>query len=429
MKKISPSVKYNPQDKARQVTEKGKGDEERSPFEIDRSRVIHSAAFRRLQGKTQVFAPREGDFFRTRLTHSLEVAQVAKGIALRCNADTDLAETAALIHDLGHPPFGHAGGEELKTLMEDFGGFEANAQNLRLLTKLEKKAANHQGLNLTRATIDAQLKYKILFPKDKKKFIYAEDKDLADWAGINSFPSSDSQALECQIMDWADEVSYAVHDLEDGIHAGFIDTRTLAKSQLSQSILQAGNIQTKATRLNLSSRKVEELWESLSKDIGGPLRKMEFDATHQEARALRKTLTSQLIGKYIHATKRTLRTGAQGVVKSERYLYEVSIEPEIRLEVSLLNQLIWKTIIEIPQVFTLESKARYLLAKIFFRLMQEDGHKLLPSDWQELILDPNNEHEKARVVCDYISGMTDTYAQNLYSRLYLPDEGSVYTVM
>ena len=219
------------------MPEKLARDDGRTDFERDRSRIIHSAAFRRLQGKTQVFTAGEGDFSRTRLTHSLEVAQIGKGLAiqLKVKADPDLVEAVSLIHDIGHPPFGHAGEQELKRLMKPYGGFEANAQNIRILTKLETKSDRYEGLNLTRATIDGQLKYKEAFDPSRKKFVYEEDTCIVDWAskaarsavtGANL--GEDCKSLECEIMDWADEVAYAVHDLEDSIHARYIEASTFS---------------------------------------------------------------------------------------------------------------------------------------------------------------------------------------------------------
>src|SRR5579884_997255 len=148
---------YGPDDAERQIPERGKPGDEREPWEIDRARILHSAAFRRLQRKTQVFAPAEGDFFRTRLTHSIEVSQIAKGIALRVGANPTLCEAASLAHDIGHPPFGHAGESVLNECMARAGGFEGNAQNLRVVATLEVKSNDYLGLNLTRATLDAQI--------------------------------------------------------------------------------------------------------------------------------------------------------------------------------------------------------------------------------------------------------------------------------
>ena len=201
----------------------------RSEFEHDRARIIHSAAFRRLQGKTQVFGVYEGDFFRTRLTHSLEVAQIAKGIALSLGADTDLVETICLAHDLGHPPFGHAGERLLHDHMRNYGGFESNAQTFRIVTRLEHKHTAYPGLNLTYPSLDGLLKYKTcmntqaltLARREPIKGYYAVDRDLVE-AITRSTGSGQQRSLECQIMDVADDIAYSAHDLEDSLQAGLL---------------------------------------------------------------------------------------------------------------------------------------------------------------------------------------------------------------
>src|SRR4029434_3850037 len=201
----------------------------RSEFERDRARIIHSAAFRRLQGKTQVFGVYEGDFFRTRLTHSLEVAQIAKGIALNLGADTDLVEAVCLAHDLGHPPFGHTGEYVLHELMRPYGGFEGNAQTFRILTRLERKHEAYTGLNLTYQTLDGTLKYKTCISESALarisdspvKGFYADDQELVEII-IRHTGSGTQRSFECQIMDVADDIAYSVHDLEDSLKAGLI---------------------------------------------------------------------------------------------------------------------------------------------------------------------------------------------------------------
>ncbi len=220
-------LEYNLADTARQFEEARTSDEERSEFEIDRARIIHSAAFRRLQGKTQVFVSGSGDFFRTRLTHSLETSQIGKGLALRLGAHPDLVETCCLAHDLGHPPFGHTGEAMLAKCMLPYGGFEGNAQNIRLIARLSTKFLEYDGLNLTRATLDGILKYKVPFAEGGKKFYYDEDGPLVAWAGEGGRPQS--QSFECQLMDWADEIAYSVHDLEDGMKAGMISSHRLGR--------------------------------------------------------------------------------------------------------------------------------------------------------------------------------------------------------
>ena len=156
---------------------------------------------------------------------------MGKGLALRLGANTDLVEAVSLLHDIGHPPFGHAGEDELKKLMEPYGGFEANAQNLRIFTLLETKSTHFDGLNLTRAVVDGQMKYKKAFPDDKKKFLYQEGLKVMNWASKEAreaagISNAECKSFECEIMDWADEVAYAVHDLEDSLHAGYITALT-----------------------------------------------------------------------------------------------------------------------------------------------------------------------------------------------------------
>ncbi|MEE8422330.1 MAG: dNTP triphosphohydrolase, partial [Dehalococcoidia bacterium] len=190
-------VQYSDEDRERFHGESQDPDDERSDFERDRSRILHSAAFRRQGGKTQAFPTGQSDFFRNRLTHALEVAQIAKGLALRLGADTDLCEAAALAHDIGHPPFGHSGEDVLESLMASHGGFEANAQNYRVVCLLEKKAPDHEGLDLSRATLDALFKYKSPISPRNKKGYYVDDNLLLDtfkWI----CDGTDEQSFECQ---------------------------------------------------------------------------------------------------------------------------------------------------------------------------------------------------------------------------------------
>lgn len=424
-----PKIHYNQFDIDRVVIEPPNRVDERSAFERDRSRIVHSASFRRLQGKTQVFAIGEGDFFRTRLTHSLEVAQVGKGLALRLGADPDLVEAVCLAHDIGHPPFGHAGEAELNLLMDKFGGFEANAQNLRLLTRLEQKSTNYDGINLTRASLDGQLKYKVPYAPGAPKFYFVEDQETVLWAGDGSFPDPDSKSFECQIMDWADDIAYAVHDLEDGIHSGFVNSSILSDGNLVTNIMEETFKKLSSKLPSLKSDEVQNVWVVLNQELrrlDGPLGTA---STYQQRKRSGKMLTSQLIGRYIKSTNRVERPGAGGGVKSERYLYEVSIPDRSLIEVSLINRLVWHSVMRSPQVMTLEAKFRQFLKALFKLHMQDDGFSLLPNDWRELTSPHASPENRARLVSDYLSGMTDDYAQKLYSRLYLPDHGTVFDKM
>ena len=432
-------ITYTSHDKERIcMSERLPAGDERTDFERDRSRIIHSAAFRRLQGKTQVFTAGEGDFFRTRLTHSLEVAQIGKGLAMWLGANPELVETVSLIHDIGHPPFGHSGEEELKRLMKPYGGFEANAQNIRILTKLESKSDKYDGLNLTRATIDGQLKYKEIFDPTKRKFVYEDDICIVDWASkdprtaVNGWdPGNGWKSFECQIMDWADEVAYAVHDLEDSIHAKYIEASTFFLSPDDSRIgriIEGVKSKYVACAINVSEV-YRELRDYIQKKLPD-FRRVGTIASHKERKASRKLLTSDLIGRYIKSTSRHQRRPVGNTPISPRYFYSVCIPVRYRVEVALINRLIREFVIDSPQVRTLEEKGKHIINSLFLKFMDKDNAKyLLPDDWKGYLPTDRTEKDKARVVSDYLSGMTDDYAQRLYSKLFLPNQGSVFEVL
>ena len=440
MKQVN-KIEYTSHDKKRlSMIEEPSHDEVRSPFERDRARIIHSAAFRRLQGKTQVFTVGEGDFFRTRLTHSLEVAQVAKGLALQLGADTDLVEAISLTHDIGHPPFGHAGEDELKKLMKRYGGFEANAQNIRILTKLESKSAQYEGLNLTRAVIDGQLKYKEAFSEEKEKFVYQDDMRIVDWASKKARAAAgglleDWKSFECEIMDWADDIAYAVHDLEDSLHANYIDKSTFHSQAEDPRIRQvekevADDFTASDVQVSVVYRDLKKLiYDLLNSGAAGAHSNGDV-GYYRQLKANRKQLTRCLIDRYVKAANIFPRKAFTPKAISHRYFYRVLVPVEKKVEVRLLSRLIKKIVFESPQVHTLEAKGKHIIRCLFLKLMSGDNAKeLLPFDWREYLKDGDSNKYKARVVSDYIAGMTDDYAQKTYSRLFLPDRGSIYEVM
>lgn len=403
-----PLINYSEQDCARQYAEPRKSDEERSEFEVDRARIIHSAAFRRLQGKTQVFVSGSGDFFRTRLTHSLEAAQIGKGLALRLGAQPDLVEAICLAHDLGHPPFGHTGEKALAQCMKKHGGFEGNAQNIRLLTRLSTKFIDTDGLNLTRATLDGTLKYKVPFASGFKKFYYDEDESLISWATEGGLPGV--RAFECQIMDWADEIAYSVHDFEDGIKAAMISS----------------------SRLKSNKRMLETTDPDLLKWAIEQMEFVENRPTDRERKVARKEITSKLIHEFITAAERETVPESELPTDhpvSDRYRYRVKIEPIQRERCTLLKKMMFRLIVEDARVATLENKAERMVRELFelFSNQNHDTAFLYPEDFREL-WEASDERGKLRTACDYIAGMTDDYAEKLYARLFLPQAGSIYSL-
>ncbi len=395
----------------------------RSCFEVDRSRIIHSSSFRRLQGKTQVFSPGEGDFYRNRLTHSLEVAQIGKGLALRLGADTDLVEAVCLAHDLGHPPFGHAGEEALGKLMESRGGFEANAQNIRIITLLEERRQDLQGLNLTRSTLDGLLKCKDVYQKDadQKKFYYDDDcsKAAVNWASQYSYLSQTALSFECQIMSWADDIAYAVHDFEDALHGGFITITTLYNTDLVNTGYKEVDEKLKESSKGISREFLVNQWngliEMMRQYLGPNL------AETQQDKAARKHLTSNLIAHFIHGVSRTEEVKAS----THRYRYRLQIPLDIQAMQLLLTKFIELKVMRSYNVQSLEAKGR-MMVKELFGAMTNDPTRLLPEDWRIRLGGCNCDDDIARVVCDYISGMTDAFAGKMYARLFIPGSGSIY---
>ena len=432
-KKYYYPITYTSHDKERKEKEPGglNSADVRSPFERDRSRILHSAAFRRLQGKTQVFAPSESDFYRTRLTHSLEVAQIGKGLALRLGADVDLVEAACLVHDIGHPPFGHTGEFELKRLMKFHGGFEANAQNLRVLTRLESKSLGYEGLNLSRAVIDGQLKYKDSFQDGLDKFVYEDDGKIVSWAGevaSSYFRQSGEQlrSFECEIMNLADDIAFSVHDLEDSIHAGYIDAYTFGgNDRRIDRVLDKVEKDFNDVRVG-----VWRVYDSLVNDISGYIGPSGGDSgalPHRRRKSRRKELTSYLIARYINAASRKDRGPAKGAV-SDRYRYAVDMPTEHLVEMKILRELVYELVIRSAQVVALEEKAKFIVRKLFEKFTGKAGYYLLPDDWRELADSEGKGASSQRVACDYISGMTDDYALKTYSRLFLPGQGSIFDI-
>ena len=401
----------------------------RSPFQIDRDRVLHTPTFRRLQNKTQVFWSGEYDFYRTRLTHSLEVAQIGKSIcAWLLNSpnsllsetfriDTDLVEAICLSHDLGHPPFGHAGERTLNHLTAAHGGFEGNAQTLRLLTE-RIFSARHTGMDPSRAFLDGVLKYKTLWSElhvegkpPGNHFIYDSQASILDWAlGGNDFPaelqpgpSRDSfKSIECQVMDWADDTAYSLNDLSDSVRAGF---------------LHIEKIETWAERTGNDT--------SPGSSLG--------DLLHAIRRNRVDPFVGKRIGSYIRAASLAQDSNFLSST-SNRYKFRLAVDPKIRTESELFKKLAFECVFLSPQLKQLEHKGSRMLRQLweiletrYVRGESIDGQKfqLLPADTVEEIESAPDQTARARLICDYLAGMTDGYAARTYKRLFSPDFGSI----
>jgi dGTPase len=396
----------------------GRGPDRRSEFERDRARIIHSAAFRRLQGKTQVFGVYEGDFFRTRLTHSLEVSQIAKGIALNLGADPDLVEAISLAHDLGHPPFGHTGEAVLHELMRAHGGFEGNAQTLRVLTRLERKHDTYTGLNLTYQTLDGVLKYKTCIDEAAiaaaldglVKGVYADDWPLVEtimrWTGTGR-----QRSFECQIMDVADDIAYSVHDLEDSLKAGLLtvaDFRRLPPARVihdaNLKLAPKGHTLSDAT-LHHELLQIAERLEALERTAG---------------KAARKMLTRDMIHDF--ASSVTIQANGQ-----------IDAAPPNRVRIEILKAFESYHVISNPRVTSLGYKGKEVLRRVFAALDQgRESIGLLPEDYgedYERALTEGNEPARKRVICDFLANMTDSYAMRFFSRLFVPGQGSFYEML
>ena len=382
----------------------------RSDFERDRARVLHSAALRRLAAKTQVVTAGSADFPRTRLTHSLECAQIGRELGREIGCDPDLVDAACLAHDIGHSPFGHNGETALNDLAADTGGFEGNAQSLRLLTRLEPKVQG-AGLNLTRATLDATLKYPWFSPGPGSEFgVYAEDAEVFGWIRQGA-PAGRRRCLEAQVMDWADDVAYSVHDLEDGFVAGLITFKNL-NSLAERTVVS----QTTATTYLGEDVSMAELTEVLDALLALDIWPTSYDGGPDSAAAL-KNATSELIGRFcISAQDATLAAYPRPLT---RYAADLIVPRQQRLECALLKGITAHYVMTRAGVIAAQARERELLAELAFAV--ERGapgtlDPLLRPAWYAAQTDT----ARRRVVIDQIASLTDTSAIAWHHRLCAP---------
>ncbi|NRQ38729.1 deoxyguanosinetriphosphate triphosphohydrolase [Nonomuraea sp. NN258] len=402
--------RYNEHDQARWVPEPP-GNPERSPFERDRARVLHSAALRRLAAKTQVVGPGEtlggGQHIpRTRLTHSLECAQVGREMGATLGVDPDLVETACLAHDLGHPPFGHNGELALNALASSCGGFEGNAQSLRLLTRLEAKVlaedGTSAGLNLTRAALDASIKYPWTCEKSAKFGVY--DDDLPVFAWIRDGAPEGRVSFEAQIMDWADDVAYSVHDLEDALHSGHVTPEAL------QSPVERRAVCAIARTWYAPDADLAELEEVFAELIADPLWPRRFAATLADLAGL-KALTSGLIGRFCRAAQ-TATIEAYGV----RHRTDLIVPRATLLECALLKGVTAHYVMTTEDHHANQARQRELIAELASLITLGAPGTLEPA-FRPAYLGARDDAARVRVVIDQIASLTDTSAVAWHKRL------------
>jgi dGTPase len=382
---------------------------DRDEFVRDRARVLHSVALRRLAARTQVVGVGESDFPRTRLTHSLECAQIGRELALALGADADLVDTACLAHDLGHPPFGHNGETALAEFADPIGGFEGNAQSLRVLTRLEAKVTapdgTSAGLNLTRATLDAATKYPWPRKATSPKFgVYADDLPVFDW--MRQGAVGEARCVEAQIMDWADDVAYSVHDLEDGVQAGHVRLDRLNSVDERDQLVSL----TRESYLDVPAAELEAALERLRAQ---PFWLGRFDGSMRSMVSL-KRMTSELIGRLSGAATRATREHADGVPLS-RYDGDVVVPAETRAECAVMKAMADLYVMRREVTIRAQRRQREQLSELLAALATSAPGSLEP--WLRTAYDAAPDDDaRLRVVVDQVASLTDTSALSWHER-------------
>ena len=383
----------------------------RGEFERDRARVLHSAALRRLAAKTQVVGVGQSDFPRTRLTHSLECAQIGRELADVLGADPDLVDTGCLAHDLGHPPFGHNGETALAEFAASCGGFEGNAQSLRVLTRLEAKVLREPdgeisaGLNLTRASLDAATKYPWPRREATPKFgVYDDDLEVFTW--LRDGAPGERRCLEAQVMDWADDVAYSVHDLEDGIHAGHVDPRALADAADARAVA------TLAAQTYVD-QPVDALEAAAEGLVALPYWPGDYDGSVRALTGL-KRMTSELIGRFTALAIEATRA-AFGADSLRRYDGDLVVPAQARAECAVLKATADQFVMRREEARRMQARDRERLAELAAALLAKAPDSLEPwlrSAWAQA----DDDAARTRVVVDQVASLTDTSAYAWWQR-------------
>jgi len=423
----------------------------RHAIERDRDRILHSAAFRRLQGKTQVFGIGQADFYRTRLTHSIEVSQIARSITsnlifeqpllISCIAP-ELAEAAALAHDLGHPPFGHAGEQTLDACMREvsqkarFTGkralrFEGNAQTFHILVTTEPKSPSYPGLNLTRATLAGVLKYPYEQDIGNGKFIFASDLPVAKWAlqkGGSILKAKGKPAkrhprtsIACQILDWADDCAYSVHDVEDALQGQFLHPGDLEQARFARRVFAHYE----------ETREEEEVPKLTLAEVRGRLLDLErriSPSEHGDERAHRKAAMRNILNDLITSVS----VEACGSGRRSDFSWRLIVPSEARIMSVLCKSVIWEAVITDPRVAAMSAKGREILRDLFHLLMEEVIDKkssaLFPRYYRTTIEEclGGGQMEAARAICNFLALLTDMDALRLHALLRGSKASSIF---
>ncbi len=427
-----------------------RGTDRRTPGQRDRDRVLYASAFRRLGGVTQVATAGERIVFHNRLTHSLEVAQIARRLAENIvedqpheaeslgGIDPDVVEAAALAHDLGHPPFGHVAEKELDDLLQDTrytDGFEGNPQSFRIVTKLALRHQDFLGLNLTRATLNALLKYPWLREpaglRKQKWGAYISEREEFLWA--RELGSSDQKSPEAALMDWADDIAYSVHDIDDFYRAGLIPLDRLlidgeARARFLENVLRRWQNDSRRSTIP-GYAELKGVFDGLTASMEVAHEQLLQPYTGvREQRASLRSLTASLIRRYI-----TDAVSLQVPQSSEQSCVEIA--PELQMEVDILKQLTWEYVITAPSLSTQQYGQRRLIRDLFSILSEavsESNFDVFPPRYREFLDGTQRESENGetslgseRIVADYIAGMTEREAIELHQRLTGRALGSV----
>ena len=364
----------------------------RSPFARDRDRIIHAASFRRLKHKTQVFVYHDGDHYRTRLTHSIEVAQIARSIARALGLDEDLTETLALAHDLGHTPFGHAGERELDQLMRPHGGFDHNAQSLRIVTRLEQSYAGFDGLNLTWETLEGLVKHNgpLLDGDGNTLGHYSQSglpEAILDYAGAHDLHLASHASAEAQVAALADDIAYNAHDIDDGLRAGLFRVIDLGDVPLAGEVL-AGVLKAYP---GIATRRL----------------------VHETVRGVIAVMVADVLAETGRRAKRLAPASAQDVRNLDVPI--VAFGDQMREKNRVLQSFLSARMYRHERVLDIMNRAQRIIRDLFNAYLENPN--LMPANWREEAIS-DDRSRFARQVCDFIAGMTDRYALDQHKRLF-----------